>query len=289
MRILLLISLLLGTALNIVNCQRTVAPPCPEIHRIPGNYVYSIIEHGDSLYFSTQRGEVFRFSPENPDSLTRMGLPHFRPLRTLLFGNDDILYASSYETGVQIVKEDTLIPVPQLWQNSWAMKKDPFGTIWLAGRQGVFKDGGDTLIRKTALHDANDVDFYNGHLVVAHRRGVTFFDTCTGKPDTTFCPGTIFWSIDIFDSLLVAGGVERCALIRGHHCRVLTLKPHYTIPWSAARDRSGTIYLATQKGLFSLNTATLKTHVIAYKDSCVKSVFVDSDNRLWIGEYFRKQ
>lgn len=287
MRSPLLPSIFIVLILVYISCKRT-SPPFLKIEEIPGDYVYSIAEHNDSIYFSTQRGEIYRFQNGNRQSLYKIGKKRSQPLRTILFKNDDRLFASSYETGVQVVKEDTLLPVPHLWCAAWAMKLDAHDDLWFAGRQGVFREYNDTLLRFTDLREAYDVDFYNGFLAVAHRQGVTLYDTSTGSSTATFCKGVICWSVDVFDSLMVVGGVEMCALIRGNHCTTIPIGPKYTIPWAAAEDASGTIYLATQKGLYAVVSGTAKAQCIAYRGKCIKSVFINHKNHLLIGTYFQK-
>jgi len=253
---------------------------------IPGEFVYSILEHKDSIYFSTQRGEVVRFHHQNPRSVHHLGRARFQPLRTLIFKKNNQLFASSYETGVQHVLPDTLVSVQHLWRSAWAMISDSSDNLWLAGRQGVFREQGDTLLRVTTLREAYDIDFYLGFLAVAHRQGVTLFDTTTFTPCTTYCKGVVCWSLDVFDSLLVAGGVETCALIWRNKSSILSIRPRYTIPWGAVQDSAGTIYLATQNGIYSIVPNTKRAECIAYKGKCIKSIFIDHTNKVWIGRYF---
>lgn len=259
----------------------------PALHILPPPFVYTIIEHNDSLYYSTQSGEVFSCSPKTPNlPPTRLGLRHFLPIRGLGFTKNGALYAASYETGVHRVLSDTLIPLPKMARPAWAMKIDGFDRIWLAGRNGVFKQHGDTLIRFTGLHEAYDVDFYQGKLVAAHRNGVTLYDTATGVADTTFCRDVICWTIDIFDSLLVVGGVEMCAIINGRSANRIRIGPKNNIPWSIARDSCGSLILGTQKGLLRIRSGTHQVQCIGFKGQCIKSVFTDRTGRLWVGRYF---
>ena len=275
--------LLLPSLLTVMfECSRT-----PKVHVIPASYVYTIIERNDSLYYATQSGEIFRMSPDSPAvSPTRLGLKHFRPIRGLGFTKDGTFYAASYETGVHRVFADTLRPLPKMGRTAWAMKIDDFDRIWLAGRQGVYKQQGDTLVKTTDLHEAYDIDFYKGALVAAHRRGVTLYDSATGIADTTFCKGFICWTIDVFDTLLIAGGVEVCTIINGKNAINIRIGPKNNIPWSITRDTTGSIFLGTQKGLFRVSPAEGKAQCIDFAGKCIKSVFVDRSGRLWVGRYF---
>ena len=258
------------------------------MHLLPAPFVYTIIEHNDSLYFSTQSGEIFRLPPDRPDAITRLGLKHFHPIRGLAFTSDNRLFAASYETGVQRVLPDTLIALPHIWRTAWSMKIDGFDRIWLAGRQGVFRQSGDSLVKLTDLHEAYDVDFYQGKLVAAHRDGITLFDSVTGTADTTFCKGTVCWTIDVFDSLCIAGGMETCAFITNRSTTIIPIPPKHNIPWSATRDSDGTIYLGTQKGLYRIQPGAHNAECIGFKGKCIKSLLIDSKGRLWVGRYFRE-
>lgn len=283
MRILLIIFCLL---ILLTHCNREVTTPLPAIHEVPSAFVYSILQHNDSLYCSTQQGAVFRFSPDHPESITSLGKPKFFPLRTLAFTKNDRLLACSYETLLHEVTADSLIPVKHLWRTAWTMCLDSNDNVWLAGRQGVFRESGDTLLRFSSLFEAYDVDFYRGNLAVAHRNGVTLYDTSSGRELTTFCKGVICWTIDIFDSVMVAGGVELCAVINGTKCRTFKIPAAHTIPWDFAQDKKGTIYLATQQGLYRLLPLADEVECIAYCGKCIKSVLVDTQQRLWVGRYF---
>ncbi len=53
-------------------------------------------------------------------------------------------------------------------------------------------------------------------------------------------------------------------------------------------DNNGTIFLASQKGLFSIDSKREKARCIGYPGKCIKSVFIDDLNRLWVGRYFRE-
>lgn len=255
---------------------------------LPAPFVYTIIEHNDSLYFSTQSGEIFRLPPDRPEAVARLGLKRFHPIRGLAFTSDNSLLAASYETGVHRVLPDTLIALPRIWRTAWSMKIDGFDRIWLAGRQGVFRQRGDSLVKATDLPEACDVDFYRGKLAIAHRDGVTLYDSASGAADTTFCKGTVCWTIDVFDSLCVAGGVETCALITNRTATLIPLTPKHNIPWSAARDALGTVYLGTQKGLFRIKPGAHNAECIGFKGKCVKSLLIDSKGRMWVGRYFKK-
>ncbi|MBN1575165.1 MAG: hypothetical protein JW913_01335 [Chitinispirillaceae bacterium] len=256
-------------------------------HPLPAPFIYTIIGHNDSLFFSTPSGEIFSISPENPDVITRFGMNRFHPIRGLAFKKNGDLFAASYQTGVHRVLADTLIALPRMWRMAWSMKLDGYDNIWLAGRQGVFRQRGDTLIKFTGLHEAYDVDFHLGKCAVAHRDGITIYDTADGTAITTFCKNTVCWSIDIDGSLLIGTGSEVCVLVSPGDTTIIPIGPEKNIPWTAARDRNGTIYLGTQKGLFRIKPGARKAKCIGFKGKCIKSLFIDRKGRLWVGKYFK--
>jgi hypothetical protein len=264
-------------------CRRT-----PLYATVPETYVYSIVSHNDSLYCSTRSGTILRFHPEHPGFPVFLGMRRFLPIRTLGFLASGDLLASSYEGGVYRVTDDTLCLLPGMNRSAWAMKIDGNDRLWLAGRQGVFRQKDDTLLRITDLREAHDVDFYRGKLVVAHRNGITMYDSSTGSEEQTWCKDTICWSIDIFDSLLIATGVETCLLVSGSDQTRIRIGPRGNIPWAAVRESTGVIFLATQKGVFRILPGRKTAECIGFSGRCIKSVCIDRSGRLWVGKYFRQ-
>lgn len=259
----------------------------PQFHLIPAPYVYTITEHNDSIYFSTQTGNVFRFDPDNPDSIVRVAKKTNYPIRGLAFKKDGTLYASSYQSGIHRLVVDSFVADPKMWRTGWAMKLDAYENVWLAGLQGVFRQKGDTLVKFADLHEAYDVDFYHGKLAVAHRRGITLYDTSTAQPIKTFERNTVCWTIDIFDDSLVTGGyIGACGLIDNRGERYVTLRHDGDVPWSIVRNADGDLVLGTQKGLFRIKRGGTKMECIGFRGKCIKSLFVDHHGRLWVGRYF---
>ncbi|MBN1307421.1 MAG: hypothetical protein JXA18_05865 [Chitinispirillaceae bacterium] len=256
--------------------------------QLPVRFVYTIIAHNDSLYCSTQSGAIFSISPERPNVITRYGLNHFHPIRGLAFKKNGDLFAASYQTGIHRVLADTLIALPKMWRMAWSMTIDCYDNIWLAGRQGVFRQQSDTLARFSDLHEAYDVDFYFDKCAVAHRNGITLYDTADGTVLTTFCKGTVCWSIDIDGPLLIGTGCEVCILVSPRDTTIIPIGPEKNIPWTAVRDRKGTIYLGTQKGLLRIKPGARKAECIGFEGKCIKSLLIDRKERLWVGRYFKE-
>lgn len=279
-------ALLIALFLQFTQCRNT-APPVPVFSVLPDDYVYTIVQHNDSLYYSTPSGQIFRFHRNSPGKREQLGLKRFMPIRSLVFKPDGVLYAASYQTGVHRVKIDTLIVQPKLNRRAWSMKKDSAGSLWLAGSHGVFREDNDTLISFSSIKDANDIAFYRGKIAVAHFRGVSLIDPLTQGVDTTLCGGTICWLADSYGSLLVCGGVETCVIYSNGIATTVTIPEKNNIPWRSARISDGTIFLASQKGLLRIRPGNSRAECIAFRDSCIKTVYVDPDNHLWVGKYFK--
>lgn len=267
----------------LVLCERD-----PEYNVIPASFVYSIVEHNDSIYYSTRFGEIFRFNPETSDIITPVSQPIGFPIRGLVFKKDGTLYISSYETGIHRLVSDSLVAEPKMKQMGWTMKLDTFDNIWMAGRNGVFRQKNDTLIKYSTLPEALDIDFYQGYLAVAHRSGVSLYDTTSGLIEKQFSSASVFWTLTIVDSFLYAGGVETCALIDNQHEKYIPIKGKYNIPWSIVKMRNGDLILGTQKGLYRVRSGKTTAKCIGFKGKCIKSLFIDSKGRLWVGRYFNK-
>ncbi len=267
----------------LIFCQRE-----PHFHVIPAPFVYAIVEHNDSIYYSTPSGEILRFHPDNPDSIVHIALIKGYPIRSFAFKKDGTLYASSYETGIHRLTNDTLVAEPKMMREAWSMKLDDFDNIWLAGRWGVFRQKDDTLIKFANFREAYDIDFYQGQLAVAHNSGITLYDTSSGQIKIKFSKNTIFWTIDIFDSLLTGGGVQTCVLFKNHHEQYIQLERNHNIPWSIVRDENDNILLGTEKGLYRIRTGRKNAECIGFKGKCIKSLIIDRKGRLWVGRYYKQ-
>lgn len=255
-------------------------------HVIPAPFVYTIVEHNDSIYYSTPNGEIFRFHPDNPDTSVLAAQIKGYPIRGFAFKKDGTLYVSSYQTGIYRLSFDTLVREPKMVQEAWAMELDNFDNIWLAGRWGVFRQKDDTLIRFSDLREAHDIGFYQGYLAVAHRSGITLYDTSNGRIKQKFSKTATFWTIDIFDSLLAGGGVQTCALIQNKNEQYIPLGRKHNIPWSFAKDNSNNLFMGTEKGLYMVPCGEEKARCIGFKGKCIKNLLIDSKGRLWVGRFF---
>jgi hypothetical protein len=258
-----------------------------KINEIPAQFVYTIKEHGDSIFYSTNDGGIFRFHIENIDSVVKIGYKKYHPIRSLLFSLEGILFASSYRSGLYQVINDSMISHASWYIPTWSIKNGPDGNIWLASKYGVYKQAGDTFQTITNIKEAFDLDFFNGDLVVAHFKGISFYDLETGKCKRTICKDTIFWMLTAIDSQLICGGVESCIIMSTNNRKSVTIGPRNNIPWACTIDTTQSILLGTEKGLFRIMKSDTKAHCIGYKNRCIKSVLVDSKGRLWVGKYFK--
>ncbi len=256
---------------------------------IPADFVYSIKQHDDSLYYSTNSGEIYRFYLKNAAVPLLVGLKKNHPIRSMLFINDSLLFACSYRSGLYIVTNNTLNTCPQWYRPAWSMKTDPDGNIWLAGKNGIYKQNGNTFESFGDLKEAFDLAFYNNELVVAHYNGLSFYDLNSEKLIRTICKDTVCWmTTTIYDSLLICGGVECCVIISGENIRTVKLRPKNSIPWACAVDSSRSIFLGTEKGLYQIKEGDKKARCVGYSNKCIKSVFIDRKGTLWIGRYFKR-
>lgn len=267
-----------------LGCQTSHVPVS---HVLKPHFVYTIVEHNDSIYYATPAGEIYRIAAEFPDSSTFVSRKQHHPLRSLVFKKDGSLYASSYKSGCYRVTHDSLIPQPRLSRLAWSMKTDSCDNLWMATLQGVFRQCGDSLLRFTQLPEAYDIAFYRGNVAIAHRGGITLYDPITAAPSITFCSDTLFWSLNSYDTILIGGGVGVCALITGTTCKPVSLGSGHNIPWSSAMAADGTIVLATEKGLYIVKQDESRAHCIGFRGKCIKAVLIDRRGWLWIGRYFK--
>ncbi|HEX2956143.1 MAG TPA: hypothetical protein VHO70_04910 [Chitinispirillaceae bacterium] len=263
-------------------CQTAVS-----FNEIPADFVYNIKQHGDSIYYATNSGEIFRFHLENADEPVSVGVKKNHPIRSLLFINDNTLLACSYRSGLYKVVNDTLDTRPEWYHPAWSMKAGTNGTIWLAGRNGIYKQSGDTFELFSECREAFDLAFYKNELVVGHYKGISFYDMDSGHLIRTLCKDTVCWMTTVIDTTLICGGVECCVIISGDSIRTVKLEPKNNIPWACAADSSHSLMLATEKGLFQIRNDDEKASCIGYYKRCIKSVFIDSRGTLWVGRYFK--
>jgi len=256
-------------------------------HIVPHPWVYSIVPHGDSLYFSTLQDGVFRFHPDCPEAIVRVGGSRTLPFRALAFPPDGRLLASSYYAGVFFAGKDTLLPVKSAPYNAWSMKLDERGAFWLAGTRGVMRQLGDSVALFKNVLDAHDVAFVGRNVAVATLHGIALYDRESGALTAQYCVGTVCWPLATFGSELVGGGSEVCAVIGPRVCRIIRVPPQGNIPWSITKDQRGALILGTQKGLFRAGPADSVARCIGLPGRCVKSVVFDKAGRLWVGTFYR--
>ena len=261
-------------------------PPYP-YHLVNHSWVYCIKQHNDSLYFSTSEEGIFRFHPDNPNAITRVGRCRTLPFRSIVFPPDGRLLASSYYSGVFAAGRDTLFPVKNASYPAWSMKLDKRGAFWLAGTRGVMRQAGDTVVMFKDVTDAHDVALFGNAVAVAHRRGITLYDRESGALSAEYCKGTICWTLAVFDSVLVAGGSNVCAVIGAGKCRLIRVPPQGNMPWSIEKDSLGAIFMGTQKGLFRAGPNDSVARCVGLEGRCVKSVLFDRAGRLWVGTFYR--
>jgi hypothetical protein len=256
-------------------------------HSVHGAWVYSVKQHNDSLYFSTLENGVFCFHPDRPGCVRRVGGFRRMPFRTVCFTKENRLFASSYYAGVFYASKDTLLPLPWAQYPAWAMKFDDQGNIWLACTQGIMRQRGDTMVRFCGVRDAHDIAFVSDRVAVAHRQGISLYNRETGSLVREYAHGCVCWSVTTYDSLCIGGGIERCLIIPKDASastsayREIRFGPKGNILWATALDEDGMVYLATQRGLLCADKSDTVAHDCAFKNVCIKSVFIDKKRRIW--------
>jgi hypothetical protein len=256
-------------------------------HIIKRMYIYNIQQHNDSIYFSTLESGIFRFSPDCPDSFLRVGGHYRHPVRSIAFSKTGACFAASYQ--VPLHSRDSLRPFLLLPQPAWSIKIDAEGTPWLAGIRCVFKQRNDSLIPFNRAGEAHDIAFVGKEIAVAHKNGISIFNKETGALIREFCKGVLFWTITNYDSLFIGGGLNRCVIIDKDKCKTITFGPKSNMVWSVALDSAGTLYLATQKGLYRAKKGRDKAQCIGFRGTCIKSLLIDNKDRLWVGRFSKDE
>jgi ligand-binding sensor domain-containing protein len=246
-------------------------------------HIYNIQQHNGSIYFSTVDSGIFRFSSACPDSLHRVGKKYRHPVRSIAFSQDGAWYASSYFSDMH--SRDSLLPFILFSQPAWSVKIDVHGNPWLAGLDGIYRHQAGGLSLFNSMSGVHDIAFHDKQLAVAHKDGISIFDQETGALMRVFCKGIICWTITQFDSLLIGGGLNVCVIIDKDNYKSITFGPSKNMLWATALTSDGTLYLATQKGLFRAKKNENKAHCVGFKGICIKSLLVDKNGRLWIGRF----
>jgi ligand-binding sensor domain-containing protein len=256
-------------------------------HLILRNWVYNIKQHNDSIYFSTSEDGIFQFHPAHPEALRRVARVGRLPFRSMVFRENGTLFASSYYSGVYRAEKDTLLPVLWAQYPAWSMKQDAKGSLWLAGTMGVRFERNDSMILFKALYDAHDIAFLGNEVVVAHMQGVSVFNRDNGTCTAEYCKGVVCWAVNGYDSLLIVGGLGRCAVITKSGCRNIMLEPKDNMVWSIEKNPRDTLFLGTQRGLFRVAPGSSSAERIGFSGQTVKSLFIDKNGRLWAGRFYK--
>ena len=246
-------------------------------------YIYNLQQHNDSIYVATQDSGIFRFSPDCPDSLFRVGGRYTHPVRSIVFSKNGACYACSYTPFLH--SRDSLLPFTLLPQPAWSIKIDAENILWIAGVRSIFRQKNDSLVSFNHFGEAHDIAFVGNQIAVAHRNGISIFNKESGALVREFCKGVICWTIMQFDSLFIGGGLNSCVIINKENCKIITFGPEKNMLWSVAVNPSGILYLGTQKGLFRANKDSPSAICIGFRGICIKSLLIDNKGRLWIGRF----
>jgi ligand-binding sensor domain-containing protein len=257
--------------------------------QIPVPWVYSIKQHNDSIYFSTSEKGIYRFKTDQPNKIDLVAASGKIPFRSLVFKDNGTLFASSYYTGVYILKSEKLIPLLWAQYPCWSMKKDENNSLWIAGTKGIFFEKDSNMILFKEMYDAHDIAICKDKIFIAHMKGITVYDRQnSNRIIKNICKDTVFWAIKNYnDSLIIAGGLGVCLIIKKEQIIKIPVQPKNNMIWAIDKNNNNFIFLGTQKGLFRIAPNQTKAEIVAYKNKCIKSIFIDSNGILWVGTFYK--
>jgi hypothetical protein len=250
-------------------------------------HVYNLQQHNDSIYFSTLDSGIFRFSPDCPNDIFQVGRTTVQPIRSIAFSGKGLCYAASYNP--TILSHGSLFPFILVRQPAWSIKFDENDTLWVAGIRGIFRLRHDSLIAFNRMGEVHDIAFVGKEMAVAHKNGISIFHKETGELLREFCTGVMCWTITQQDSLFIGGGHNVCVIINKDRCKTVTFGPDNNMVWSAALDSNGTLFIATQKGLYRAEKNTDHAQFAGFGKTCIKSLLIDKKGRLWVGRFSQER
>jgi ligand-binding sensor domain-containing protein len=254
---------------------------------IPGMHVYNVKQHNDSIYFSTLNNGIFRFHPDNPGTVQRCAGSGQEGFRSILFFKGK-LFAASNEMGVYYADNDTMLPLASAPYPAWSIKLDEHVVLWLAGSRGIFLDKNDTSALFKFIPDAHDIAFCRDKVFVAHRLGISTYDKVSGTLEKEWCKGNGCWSVTSYDSLIVGGGTDKIVIIDKETGYEIPFGPRGNVLWCSARDRTGTIFCGTQRGLYCIGPDYKKATYAGLRNTCIKSLLIDKNGTVWVGRFSKK-
>jgi hypothetical protein len=249
--------------------------------------VYFICPHNDSIYFSTKRDGIYRFHPRTPAAITPIAHRGSLPLRMLAFADTNRLAAISYVNGLNYLDRDSLLPQPAAAIPGWVLRQDDQSRLWIVGPIGIYTRDGRRFRKFHAMTGGHDVAFSREAAAVAQLHGITLLSRGDGRTLRECLPGTNFWCISRHGAHFIAGGVNRCVFLdtTGRTVRQVSFGPRGNIAWATAVDTAGVLYLATEKGLLRAGPASRNARLIGFRDTCIKSIYIDRTGMLWVGRF----
>jgi hypothetical protein len=281
-RLVVIVSCVLVFCLPGCNHHR---PVVPSLEIAPRNNVYSLFPHHDSIYGSTSAGEIFAFAPKHPESAVTLTRQPHNPLRSIVFNRSDELLALSFIGGLYRLMADSLASICAI--PGWSMTAGNGDWPWISGNFGVSSPSTDSITTFIRLPYCHSCAVSDDVVAIARLDGVDLFERHTAILRSRWFRGVNFWTIKIEGALFVAGGSERCVFIDpvDGPVRQITIGPAGNIVWDLVLDRSGTVYCATQRGLFSAGPGDRNGRCIGFSGECLKSLVFDSNGKLWIGRF----
>ncbi|MFH1761982.1 MAG: hypothetical protein ABIA63_12860 [bacterium] len=257
-----------------------------EYKTIPFRQIYNITQLGDTIFFSTASRGIFKFSRKKPETIKPAACKRNIPFRSIAFTGNNTLIAGSYRTGLHYLKNEALLPLKNGRALAWSIILDSEGTIWMAGPGGVFYLKDDSLIRFIDLHSAHDIAIMESTAAVAHAGGIAIYNKTSARLLKEYCMGINFWCLKKYGNVIIGGGKNLLVIIdENKSFKEIRFGPENNMVWSIAKKKNGAIFFGTQKGLFKLTEGSSKAGCAGFRGQCIKSVFVDSSDQLWVGRF----
>jgi ligand-binding sensor domain-containing protein len=257
----------------------------PDYNVVPGRQIYNVLQKQDTLYFTTSNRGIYKFDMYKRDSVIAVARVHTYPFRSMVFTRDNRLLACSYRTTLHYLEGDTLLPLKNGNVMAWSIKLDSSGSPWMAGDRGIYKLEKDTLIHFKNIMGAHDISLFKDQVAVAHAKGITIYDLDSGHVIREYCKDINFWCIRKYRDIILAGGKNALAKIENGECGKIPFGPEANIAWSVVKDKEDNIFMGTQKGLFKIPAKTNQAECIGFSGQCIKTLFIDSNQRLWVGQF----
>jgi ligand-binding sensor domain-containing protein len=104
-----------------------------------------------------------------------------------------------------------------------------------------------------------------------------------GREIRRLYPDIIMWCAERYADRLVAGGEGCCVIVDKENSRCVAVGGATNMVWRTALDSSGALWIGASEGLFRLKSLSGEAQHVAAGGTCVKTVAVAPDGKLWVG------